>query len=373
MKIKTNAKYFCIVRSLEELKEAIGFAKKENVNFHFLGEGSNTVFASEYLNCLIIVNYINTFIEKNKYYDSECEACVENGEYEEMDVSVNENEKGEINVKVASGYNWDKFVNYMSERNIYGIEALAYIPGTVGGAVVQNIAAYGTELAEVLHEVEVLNTETMDVEIFKKEDCKFTYRNSFFKGNNKYLVLTATFTLSRINTKKLYKEVEVYLNTNGKTKTLAGEFFKIEGEGEIVEKEDLQKYLPIEITNAVTDIRKNKLADVNKFPNAGSFFKNPIIEKSKLQNILEKFPATIYHDVGEDKVKIGAGRMLEILGYKDYKFKDGEFGTYEKHALCIVHFGGGNFAKLANFINEIKENVKINFDIEIEEEPVFIK
>lgn len=352
-RIKTIAKYFCEIESLEDLKLALNFANEKNIEWEILGGGSNTIFTNSFLNKLIIKNNIIHFVKKSEFYCADCPACAENGEYEKNDIGVYVYSDEDVKVKVSSGYDWGNFVKYVCEHNYFGIENLSFIPGTVGGAVVQNAGAYGSEIKDILEECEIYDIEKGEIKIFKNEDCKFSYRNSIFKNNKKYFVVSVSFKISRIL--KDAKEKEY-------TKEVLERVFKNEGEKDYI--------LPIHIYRAVTEIRKEKLPDVKKINNVGSFFKNPIIEKEKLNKILEKFPNIIYHEVGENKVKIGAGRMLEILGFKGVT--DGHFGTYEKHALSLIHLGGGDFLELQEFINKIKEKVKVEMDIEIEEEVVLI-
>jgi UDP-N-acetylmuramate dehydrogenase len=336
-RIKTIAQYYCEVENLEDLKFALNFVKEKKVNWCILGDGSNTIFANENLNYLIIKNKI-LGIEK-------------------LDFEI---------YKVGAGENWDNFVRFISKQNLYGIEMLAYIPGTIGAAPVQNIAAYGGQVSDTILEIEVYNIQTEKVEILKNEECNFVYRGSRFKKEKYFIILNVTFKFSKKPLKNIYKEIEIYLTTNGKQKNLAGQFFKIEGE----EKQEEIKFTANQITEAVTNIRKTKLPEVEETSNVGSFFQNPIIEKEKLAKILEKFPNVIFHEVDKEKVKLGAGRLSEILGFKGFVFKN--FGVHKDHAIILIHLGNGKADDLFELIKIIQNKVKENFDIDFEIEPNFL-
>lgn len=222
-------------------------------------------------------------------------------------------EIGEGLFEVASGENWIDFVNFTVDHGWSGIEKLAYIPGTVGGAIVGNIGAYGQAFENIVVSVK------SGKEIFSKEQCKFGYRDSVFKNELKnYFIESVTIKLSK----------------NTDSKRIAAE---------------------------TTVLRKEKLPDWTKLGTAGSFFKNPFVEKEKLADLKKEFKDLVSYDL-----KIPAGYLLEKLGWKGKRI--GQVGTWPKHALIIINYGGATGQEVLDFALQMQQDVKKNFDIYLEPE-----
>ena len=253
--------------------------------------------------------------------------------------------KKSIYIKFGSGENWDKTVGHCVNNKWYGIENLSLIPGSVGAAPIQNIGAYGTEIKNLIHEVSGINLLNGNHKIYNNNSCDFTYRNSVFKSElkNIFFITNVTIKLSKI--KKLnisYKELK--------------EHFK---------NKDLKNLSIKEIRNAIIKIRNSKLPDPNRLGNAGSFFKNPLIDNKKYKLIKKLYPDIPSYDSNNNK-KVPAAFLIEKCGWKGYREQN--VGTYKKHALVLVNYGCKNGKEILDFSEKIKKSVMDKFNIELKRE-----
>lgn len=258
--------------------------------------------------------------------------------------------------EIASGEDWIELVNWSVKNGWSGIENLAFIPGTVGAAAVGNIAAYGQNFEDV-----IVSVKTVDG-FFEKKDCNFSYRDSIFGKNPQNFVTSITIKLS--------KQPEFDTNYHSRYESLKA----------VLPNHPAIPYTPQEIATAVTTLRKTKLPDWTKIGTAGSFFKNPnvtsekFVELSKQIMDLQSYPANklsyspnIPHSPNTlNLVKIPAGRLLEELGWKGKRI--GNVGTFEKHALIVVNYGGATGVEILDFSRQMQADVKKNFDIDLEPE-----
>lgn len=329
-KIGGNAKYFCVVKNTEELKEAIYFTKENKITFFVLGGGSNTLFNDEGFEGLVI----------------------------KMEMTgrnlVEGDSKGEIWFSVEAGENWDESVKFAVENNFYGIENLSGIPGTVGGAAVQNIGAYGAEVGDSILEVEVFDISDMKTKTLSAKKCLFSYRDSIFKkseGKN-YIVTRVIFSLKKdgkLNTD--YKDVALICHSRG---------------GGNLDSINLKN-----LRSVILEIRAKKFPDLNKFGTAGSFFKNPTVAKNFYEQLREKYPNIIAYSVDDESFRIPLAWILDnVCGLKG--FRKGAVGLYENQPLVLTNFGGASANDVKNLSNEIKQKVKEKTGIEIEPEVVFV-
>ena len=239
-----TAQYFAEIYTNADMREAWHVARERDLALFPIGDGTNTIFTDTEHNffCVRVCND-----ELFKTYDGPDFA----------------------NVTVGAGKNWDAFVAWTVANGLSGIEALSAIPGTVGASPIQNIGAYGSEVSQTITSLETFNTETGEFVTFQNPQCEFSYRDSFFKRNlGKFVILRVSFQLSKkVPEIPQYKDVQLYFLEQGKkTATLD------------------------EIRNSIIEIRARKLPDVSRVPNCGSFFKNPIITKKQLTDMLTKFP-----------------------------------------------------------------------------------
>lgn len=250
-------------------------------------------------------------------------------------------------VRIQGGENWHESVASVVHAGWAGIENLSLIPGTVGAAPIQNIGAYGVEIKDVLAEVEVIELSTGKVFSISNESCEFGYRDSIFKQaayKNKYFVLSIVLKLSK----------------NGKPNTSYGEIEKNLREKGITDPtiKDLHE--------TVIDIRTNKLPDPKIIGNAGSFFKNPVVDQNTFETIKSKYPNGPSYKLGDHAYKIPAGWLIDQCGWKGKRI--GKVGCYEKQALVIVNHGGATGAEIWSFAQLLQKDVMDKFGIEIEAE-----
>lgn len=262
------------------------------------------------------------------------------------DIEVLKDKQNEIFIKASAGIKWDDFVLYTVKNKFYGIENLSYIPGTVGASPVQNIGAYGVEVSSVIDAVEYYNIETHKIEKIDKKDCFFGYRDSIFKQKlkDKFIITNVIFKLS--------KTPNFNIEYNNIKQNLAN-------------KELTQE----NIRNAVIAIRKKKLEDPAKFGNAGSFFKNAIVNESKIKELQAKYDDLKFYKV-DGGFKIPTAWMIEKSGLKAYRM--GNAGVSPKHSLILINYGNASAKEIIELDNYIKTKIFENFGIKISEEVIII-
>lgn len=321
MAVSAKARYFAKVTDLDELKFALEFAKSEGVEPFILGGGSNLLITSAFVNRLVI----------------------------QMGFEGFEADSEQKLLKVGAGENWHETVKRILALGWGGPENLALIPGTVGGAVVQNIGAYGSEVAQFVRSVEVFDPANGQVKELANEDCDFGYRHSVFKTEEGrgWVVTAVTFAFDDNWQPNLsYKELALAF-----------------ADGKAVS--------PKAIFEAVVAARTRKLPDPKDLPSAGSFFKNPIVTREVFQNLLEKFPSIVHYPLAGGREKLAAGWLIDQAGLKGAR--DGAAGTYEKQALVLVnHEGKASGEKLLAFAEKIESAVQEKFGVELEPEPVIL-
>jgi UDP-N-acetylmuramate dehydrogenase len=314
-----SAKLFVEVGSVEELASAIGYAKEHGEPFVVFGCGTNLLVSDAGYDGLVI----KMSIEGIQVIDQNEETVV---------------------VKVGAGVNFDSFVEYTVEKGWWGLENLSSIPGTVGATPVQNVGAYGAEIAQVLVSVEVYDTDSDNIVTLSNTECHFGYRTSIFKAKPlRYIITSVTFSL---------------LLKASPQCTYADLAKRFEGEA----SPSLQA-----IREAVQEIRSQKFPDWTVIGTAGSFFKNPIVPKSAVTALLEKYPELPYYKEAGEMVKLPLGHILDkICGLKGYK--KGKVGLYERQALVLVVEKGASAGEVIDFAEEIVQKVFTATGITIERE-----
>ena len=257
---------------------------------------------------------------------------------------INEHE-----VKVGSGINWTTLVKYCLEHNMFGFENLIDIPGSVGAAPVQNIGAFGVEISKFIKAVDCIDLVNGDQMTLSQQQCEFSYRSSIFQ-KKRYLITAVHFHFP--STHKLichYDSIQVLMKKKGMI------------------SEDLS---PIILSELVSEIRSSNLPNPSIIPNVGSFFKNPIIKKADLSLKNFKESDLIIWDVDDEKIKLGAGRMIELIKSRfQYNIN---VDVYQKHALVIVNKNNAKQEDVLKFVDEIKSLIEEEFSITLEVEPEII-
>ncbi len=319
--INVSAKYFVEVLSVFEMQEVLRENIIKNIPILIIGGGSNILLTKDY-DGLVIKNSIRGI------------------------KVVSETDK-EIFVEAGAGNLWDELVGYCVKNNYGGIENLTFIPGTVGAAPIQNIGAYGQELKDSFHSLEGILFDNLTSKIFFNDECNFGYRNSIFKNElkNNIAITSVTFKLN----KKFYPNINYSALKE-----------------EITEK-NLSKISISEVSEAVRDIRKRKLPDPNKFGNAGSFFKNPVISHAHFLEIQYKYPSFRGFIQESGVVKVSAAWLIEQCGWKGKLI--GNAAVYVNQPLVLVNFSGNaSGSEILNLANQIKNSVKNTFNVILEEE-----
>lgn len=246
-------------------------------------------------------------------------------------------------VEVQAGENWHEFVLHAIANEWAGIENMSLIPGTVGAAPMQNIGAYGVEIKEVFDSLQAVEISTGEVHTFNKEDCQFGYRESVFKKSlkGKYVIVSVVFRLDKIP----------QFNTSyGAIRETLSEM----GISELSIKA---------VSDAVIQIRQSKLPDPKEIGNAGSFFKNPEIEKIDFEGLKAEFPGIPGYQLPANKVKIPAAWLIEQAGWKGKTF--GQIGVHKNQPLVLVNYGQGRGADLKDLAFKIRSSVAQKFGIEL--------
>lgn len=255
-------------------------------------------------------------------------------------------DKDHILVTAGAGVVWNDLVNYCVSKGFAGVENLSLIPGTVGASPIQNIGAYGVELKDVFHSCTAIEIATGGKRTFNFEDCRFGYRDSIFKNELKgrYIITAVTFRLNREATLHTqYGAIQAELMNRNISNPTIGDISKV-----------------------VSDIRVSKLPDPSTIGNAGSFFKNPVIDKNRFKQLFEKFPDLVYYPAADDQVKLAAGWLIEQCGFKGKVV--GETGTWKNQALVLVNHGSATGQEVYAFSEEIINTVYAKFGVQLERE-----
>ncbi|WP_423148921.1 UDP-N-acetylmuramate dehydrogenase [Rubrolithibacter danxiaensis] len=317
--VEAHARWFTEINSEDDLKELFSDEKWRSVKRLVLGGGSNMLFTQDF-DGLVIKISINGI----------------KSEVAEKDVFVT----------AGAGVVWNELVKYCVERDFAGLENLSLIPGSVGASPVQNIGAYGVELKDVLYSCRAFEIETGEIRVFNNADCKFDYRESVFKNElkGKFIITEASFKLSK----------EVHLNTS---------YGAIQQE---LEKRGIQNPSIKDISDVVSHIRVSKLPDPSTIGNAGSFFKNPIIQVEKFRQLQSAFPDIVHYCITNSTIKLAAGWMIEQCNWKGKKI--GNTGTWKNQALVLVNHKNASGEEIFQLSEEIIRDVQEKFGVRLERE-----
>lgn len=270
-------------------------------------------------------------------------------------------ESGQHRVCVDSGLNWDQFVGSMVDAGAYGLENLSLIPGTVGAAPVQNIGAYGVEIADTIESVSCIDLDDRQACELAAAECGFAYRDSVFKRSSpiaeqtplrgahtpRFLITAVTFRLATTFEPQLsYKALQLYAEQHSMPTSSANDMRQL-----------------------VIAVRSSKLPDPASLGNAGSFFKNPELTAQQATEFRKNWPDAPCHEMPEGLFKIAAGWLIEKAGWRGFTDASGEVGVYEKQALVLVNYHSSRADKLVKLADEIRISVDDKFGITLEQEP----
>ena len=250
-------------------------------------------------------------------------------------------------VRCGSGEVWDDVVAWCVAHTLYGAENLSLIPGEVGASAVQNIGAYGAEVKDFISSIEAVEIGTGKQCSFSRKECQYGYRDSRFKHEwkNRYLITHVTYQLS----------------SDSSLQRL--DYGNIRSE---LEHRGINQPTPLELRQVVIDIRNSKLPDPKVMGNAGSFFMNPVVERSKYEELLRMYPQMPHYYIDENHEKIPAGWMIDQCGWKGRSL--GPAGVHDRQALVLVNRGGATGADIVALCQRIQHDVHEKFGIEIHPE-----
>ena len=316
--VNAKASYLSEIHSLNDIEDLLEWRQQHDQPNLLLGGGSNLLF-------------------KNDYEGLVSKVCLQGKELTEKD-------QDHIYVSAAAGENWHDFVRWTISQGLSGLENLSLIPGTVGAAPIQNIGAYGVELADHFYSLQAVNLENGDVLDIDKDRCQFDYRDSLFKSQtlDKLLITSVMFALPR--------KPEWVINYAGVRDVLEG-------------KEPTASI----ISDAIIQLRKSKLPDPAIIGNAGSFFKNPVLSPEKWDSLKSKYPDISAYSQEDGSMKTSAAWLIDQCGWKGYR--KGDAGVSNKHALVLVNHGNATGSELWEVAQSIMTSVEDTFGITLEAEP----
>ena len=315
-RVNHKANFFLKIENDKSLIDFLSDKKFKNEKKLIIGGGSNILFTKDYEGVILY-------------------SCIKG-------IHILEENDNHIKVKVGSGENWDDFVKFCVNKNWYGIENLSLIPGSVGAAPIQNIGAYGVEIKDYIYDVNGIDLKNNLKKTYTNKSCDFEYRDSIFKRElkNNFFVTEVTFILNK--NKKFTLDYSELKNINSQSLTIQN------------------------VRDKIIEIRNSKLPDPKLLANAGSFFKNPVINIKIAKKIKEKYNDFKYYQINESMVKISAAWLIEKSGWKGHKEKN--IGVYNKHALVLVNYSSENGKDIKILSKKIKESVLKKFNVTLEKE-----
>jgi len=317
-----SAEYFCSAASIEDVHEALEWQQNQKCPLFILGGGSNTVFTRN------------------------VEGLVLHVAIDELTTDTTETS---VTVNAGAGINWHSLVKSTVFNGHFGLENLALIPGNAGAAPIQNIGAYGKEICDNLISVDAIHRQTCESVTLKKSDCDFGYRHSLFKtpAGADFIVLGIRIRLSTDDNPVVSYQAlaDAIDGTNAKETTNAESVF-----------------------NHVCRLRQSKLPDPSVIGNAGSFFKNPVVQRRQVDALRSTYPDLPVYPQPGGKCKLPAAWLIDQAGWKGHR--QGEVGVHDRQALVLVNHGGGCGQQIATLADEIHTDIKNRYDIDLEREPV---
>lgn len=325
MKIGGNARFMTEVRTAEEIQMVYKNAKSQKLPIFILGGGSNVIVKDEGFNGIVIRMRIPGF-------------------------EVVSDDINNTTIKIGAGEIWDSVVKRTIDMGLSGIETMSDIPGTAGATPIQNVGAFGQEIADTLQSLEAYDSETDTFVNLQRDDCGFAYRESIFRGKSmgRYVIVSITIKLSKNQpAPPFYDSLQKYLDEHGI------KIFTVET-----------------IRNAVIEIRKDRLPDPNVLPNCGSFFKNATAEKWQIDDLSSHYLNIPVFELGNGLYKIPTGWLIEQAGLKGSLIHG--IKIYEKNALVLINESAKSYSDLAAARDEIIGKVRDKFRIQIQQEPLEI-
>ncbi len=319
--LPAKAEYYCRINHCEQLQLAVDFATERGLPITVLGGGSNVVFAGNIAGLVIHIGLDG--------------------------IELHAQQDDQVQVDVAAGENWHQLVEHALEKGWYGLENLSLIPGLAGAAPIQNIGAYGVELKDIFHSLQAFDIASGKEVTLSARDCEFGYRDSIFKRQLKDQLIITRLRLNlstRPNLRLDYPALRDAISALPESVALT----------------------PAVVAETVCRVRRSKLPQPSETPNAGSFFKNPVVSARKAEELRKLFPGIVCYPHGEQEQKLAAGWLVEQCGWRGKQV--GNVGVHHKQALVLVN-NGGTGEELLTLAEQISESVKNRFGVKLEIEP----
>jgi UDP-N-acetylmuramate dehydrogenase len=320
--VDARARYFLPVTATDDLA-ALG-APRNDGPLLVLGGGSNILFTRDFEGVVL----------KN---DIKGRAVIEQAE-------------DDVRVRAGGGEDWHAFVQWCLQHGYYGLENLSLIPGTVGAAPVQNIGAYGVEVGDRIETVEAIDMHSGEACRFEADACDFAYRDSIFKNRcrNRFFITAVTF--------RLHTKAQLVTSYADVRRALADRSATV--------------VTPQGLSDTICEIRRRKLPDPEEIANAGSFFKNPVISRSRFRELADRFAELPAYPIDGQRVKLAAGWMIETCGWKGRRM--GACGVYPQQALVLVNYGGATGRDILDLAEAVQASVEEVFNVRLEPEPLIL-
>jgi|TARA_Y100000310_G_C20666887_1_gene808058 UDP-N-acetylmuramate dehydrogenase len=318
--LSVSSRYYVRVSSIDDLRRALTFAQGKSLPTFIMGEGSNVVFSGDYDG--LVIGIALQGIEVTRQDD-------------------------EAIVTAAAGENWHRLVEYCLQHDLYGLENLSLIPGSVGAAPVQNIGAYGVELKEVLLDVTVLDRDTLLQRNLTMAECQFGYRTSVFKESLRGRCVIISVRLKLTDHSKLnqsYGQVQQELREMG-----------------------VQNVDGRSISEAVCRIRQRKLPDPSEVGNVGSFFKNPVVSVQQYTELKSDYPDLVGVADQTEGMKLTAAWLIDQCGLKNEEV--GDAAVSNRHSLVLINKGRAEPSDFLQLANRVQVSVRRKFNVSLELEP----
>ncbi|MCW8808950.1 MAG: UDP-N-acetylmuramate dehydrogenase [Rhodanobacter sp.] len=322
LRVAARAAMLAEIRDAAKLPELLDFPAVRSGRLQVLGEGSNVLFTGDFEGTVLIMATRGVQVESDG--DS-------------------------AHIAVAAGERWDDFVRWTLGHGYAGLENLILIPGTVGAAPIQNIGAYGCEVAEFVESVEAWDVRERCVVTLDHATCAFAYRDSLFKHQpGRYIVTAVRFVLPR-------------------SRPLRTDYAGIDEE---LRRMGVDKPAPFHVAEAVVHLRTRKLPDPAVIGNAGSFFKNPIVDAAMAARLKHAHPELPVWPQPDGRCKLSAAWMIEAAGFKG--LREGDAGISNRHALVLVNHGQASGPQLWALAQRVMQGIRERFEVLLEPEPVVI-
>lgn len=322
--VEACAKYFAELHNSNDIIDIAEWLSANPQRTFVLGGGSNVLFTKDFDGLVIFVNNQGiTIVEDNDNFTI---------------------------VEASAGTKWQEFIEFLMMHDIFGAENLAMIQGKVGAAAVQNIGAYNAEQKDFCYKIKGYNLLTNSNFKFSPEQCNYSYRDSIFKHELKdaAIITAVQYKFSKDAAPDYsYKDLSHYFLAK-----------------------NIHKPTHQDVYEAVKSVRSIKLPDPAEIGNAGSFFKNPVVNHNIFDSLKEKYPDLPCYVLDEKSVKIPAAALIESCGFKGIRFSDA--GVCARHSLILVNYGCATGLEIATLARKIQDAVKVKFNIEIEPEVLII-